>query len=99
MRSICFVAQNSKQVLVVGGGDGGVLSEISRHNAVELIDICEIDKMVIDVSKKFFFSELAIGFEDPRVQLHIADAVEFLRNVPKGKYDAIIVDSSNPAGT
>ncbi|CAL5393118.1 unnamed protein product [Camellia sinensis] len=42
--------------------------------------------------------KLAIGFEDPRVQLHIADAVEFLWNVPKGKYDAIIVDSSDPAG-
>lgn len=38
------------QVLVVGGGDGGVLREISRHSSVELIDICEIDKMVIDVS-------------------------------------------------
>ena len=38
------------QVLVVGGGDGGVLREISRHSSVEVIDICEIDKMVIDVS-------------------------------------------------
>ena len=38
------------QVLVIGGGDGGVLREISRHNSVEQIDICEIDKLVIDVS-------------------------------------------------
>ena len=38
------------QVLVVGGGDGGVLREIARHSSVEQIDICEIDKMVIDVS-------------------------------------------------
>lgn len=38
------------QVLVVGGGDGGVLREISRHSSVEHIDICEIDKLVIDVS-------------------------------------------------
>ncbi|CAL5329463.1 unnamed protein product [Camellia sinensis] len=70
------------QVLVVGGGDGGVLREISRDNTEELIDICAI--------------ELAIGFEDPRVQLHIAHAVEFLQNVREGKYDAIIVDSSDP---
>ncbi|KVI04666.1 Spermidine/spermine synthase family [Cynara cardunculus var. scolymus] len=84
-------------VLVVGGGDGGVLREISRHSSVELIDICEIDKMVIDVSKKFF-PELAVGFEDPRVHLHVGDAVEFIRNVPEGKYDAIIVDSSDPVG-
>lgn len=40
------------QVLVVGGGDGGVLREISRHSSVELIDICEIDKLVIDVSSE-----------------------------------------------
>ncbi|CAN7039233.1 unnamed protein product [Brassica rapa subsp. trilocularis] len=86
-----------KNVLVVGGGDGGVLREISRHSSVEVIDICEIDKMVIDVSKKFF-PELAVGFEDPRVQLHIGDAVEFLRKSPAGKYDAIIVDSSDPVG-
>ncbi|GMP24753.1 hypothetical protein CsSME_00001912 [Camellia sinensis var. sinensis] len=85
------------QVLVVGGGDGGVLREISRHSSVELIDICEIDKMVIDVSNKFF-PELSIGFDDPRVQLHIGDAVEFLRHAPEGKYDAIIVDSSDPVG-
>ena len=37
---------------MVGGGDGGVLREISRHSSVKLIDICEIDKMVIDVSLK-----------------------------------------------
>nr|DAD19206.1 TPA_asm: hypothetical protein HUJ06_020669 [Nelumbo nucifera] len=86
-----------KTVLVVGGGDGGVLREISRHSSVEHIDICEIDKMVIDVSKKFF-PDLSVGFEDPRVQLHIGDAAEFLRNAPEGRYDAIIVDSSDPVG-
>ncbi|KAK8283795.1 hypothetical protein V6Z12_D08G118100 [Gossypium hirsutum] len=76
------------EVLVVGGGDGGVLAEISRHSSVELIDICEIDRMVIEVSKKFF-PELAAGFEDPRVCLHVGD---------EGKYDVIIVDSSDPVG-
>ncbi|CAN1158389.1 Spermine synthase [Linum perenne] len=86
-----------KAVLVVGGGDGGVLREISRHTSVETIDICEIDRMVIDVSKKFF-PELAVGFEDPRVHLHVGDAVEFLQQAPRGKYDAIIVDSSDPVG-
>ncbi|XP_059629080.1 spermine synthase-like [Cornus florida] len=93
---LCSI-RSPKNVLVVGGGDGGVLREISRHTSVELIDICEIDKMVIDVSKKFF-PELAVGFEDPRVWLHVGDAVEFLRHVPEGKYDAIIVDSSDPVG-
>ncbi|XP_027359819.1 spermine synthase [Abrus precatorius] len=86
-----------KNVLVVGGGDGGVLREVSRHSSVECIDICEIDKMVIDVSREFF-PELAVGFEDSRVHLHVGDAVDFLRHAPEGKYDAIIVDSSDPVG-
>lgn len=93
---LCSI-KSPKKVLVVGGGDGGVLREICRHNSVELIDICEIDKMVIDVSRQFF-PELASGFDDPRVQLHLGDAVEYLKNAPEGKYDAIIVDSSDPIG-
>ncbi|CAN1852813.1 Spermidine synthase 2, partial [Linum perenne] len=88
---------NPKKVLVIGGGDGGVLREVGRHSSVEQIDICEIDKMVVDVSKQFF-PEVAIGYEDPRVHLHIGDGVAFLKAVPKGTYDAVIVDSSDPIG-
>jgi spermidine synthase len=47
------------QVLVIGGGDGGVLREISRHSSVESIDICEIDQLVIDV--KFSFHSLTFA--------------------------------------
>ncbi|EYU25208.1 hypothetical protein ABFS82_06G022800 [Erythranthe guttata] len=93
---LCSI-QSPTNVLVVGGGDGGVLREICRHSSVKLIDICEIDQMVIDVSKKFF-PELAMGFEDPRVHLHVGDAIDFLRHAPQGKYDAVIVDSSDPVG-
>ncbi|GFP81089.1 spermine synthase [Phtheirospermum japonicum] len=93
---LCSI-ESPQNVLVVGGGDGGVLREIARHSSVKSIDICEIDQMVIDVSKKFF-PELALGFEDPRVHLHVGDAIEFLRRAPEGKYDAVIVDSSDPVG-
>ncbi|KAI4304959.1 hypothetical protein MLD38_040412 [Melastoma candidum] len=86
-----------KKVLVIGGGDGGVLREVARHSSVETIEICEIDKMVVEVSKQFF-PDVAIGFDDPRVTLHIGDGVAFLKAVPEGKYDAIIVDSSDPIG-
>ncbi|KAL6996108.1 hypothetical protein U1Q18_006247 [Sarracenia purpurea var. burkii] len=75
------------QVLVIGGGDGGVLREVSRHSSVEQIDICEIDKLVVNVSEndlvyaffclqqvsKQFFPHVAVGFEDPRVTLHVGD--------------------------
>ncbi|KAF3489447.1 hypothetical protein F2Q69_00054416 [Brassica cretica] len=86
---------NPKKVLVIGGGDGGVLREVARHASVEHIDMCEIDKMVVDVSKQFF-PNVAIGFEDPRVNLVIGGA--FLNNAAVGSYDAVIVDSSDPIG-
>ncbi|KAB5537937.1 hypothetical protein DKX38_015470 [Salix brachista] len=93
---LCSIA-NPKKVLVIGGGDGGVIREVARYTSVEQIDICEIDKMVVDVSKKFF-PDVSVGYEDPRVILHIGDGVAFLKAVPEGTYDAVIVDSSDPTG-
>nr|GEY35217.1 spermidine synthase 1 [Tanacetum cinerariifolium] len=53
---------NPKKVLVIGGGDGGVLREVARHSSIEHINLCEIDKMVVDVSKEFF-PDVAVGYE------------------------------------
>ncbi|XP_021742290.1 spermidine synthase 1-like [Chenopodium quinoa] len=93
---LCSIS-NPKKVLVIGGGDGGVLREVARHSSVELIDICEIDEMVVTVSKQFF-PEVAVGYDDPRVKLHIGDGVAFLKAAAEGTYDAVIVDSSDPIG-
>ncbi|KAM1737194.1 hypothetical protein ACFX12_015455 [Malus domestica] len=86
---------NPNKVLLIGGGDGGILREISRHSSVQHIDICEIDTMLVDVYKKYFPS-VAIGYEDPRVTLHVKDGSAFLKSVPEGTYDAIIVDAFDP---
>lgn len=91
-----FAHPNPKKILVIGGGDGGVLREIARHNTVEVIDICEIDEEVIKASKKFIPS-MSCGFDDSRVTVHIADGSEFIKN-RQGYYDVIIVDSSDPIG-
>ncbi|KAL9251187.1 Spermidine synthase-like protein [Drosera capensis] len=88
---------NPKKVLVIGGGDGGVLREVARHASVEHIDICEIDEMVVNVSKQFF-PDVAVGYADSRVSLHVGDGVKFLKDAPEGTYDAVIVDSSDPIG-
>ncbi|CAI0627455.1 unnamed protein product [Linum tenue] len=89
---------NPKKVLVIGGGDGGVLREVGRHSSVEQIDICEIDKMVVDVSKQFF-PEVAIGYQDPRVTLHIGDEYQMFK-LGKNKIDLntfSLLRSSGPA--
>jgi spermidine synthase len=91
-----FCHPNPENVLVVGGGDGGVLREIGRHEDVCSIDFCEIDEEVIKVSKQFL-PFMSCGFDDPRVTVHIKDGAAFVREHP-GCYDVIIVDSSDPVG-
>ncbi|CAI0455381.1 unnamed protein product [Linum tenue] len=93
---LCSI-QNPKKVLVIGGGDGGVIREVSRHASVEQIDMCEIDAMVVDVSlaKSLHCSCLV----DPLLNsVNPFTGVAFLKAVPHGTYDAVIVDSSDPIG-
>ncbi|MBN1864693.1 MAG: spermidine synthase [Victivallales bacterium] len=87
---------NPEKVLVIGGGDGGILREVARHDCVKSIDICEIDDEVISCAKKYL-PFMACGFEDPRVSVNIADGSEFIKD-NQGNYDVIIVDSSDPIG-
>jgi len=91
-----FAHPNPKKVLVIGGGDGGVLREIAKHESVEEIVICEIDKDVIDVSKKYL-PKLAAGFDDPRVKVHVMDGNKFMQE-NQDSFDVIITDSSDPIG-
>jgi spermidine synthase len=88
------VHPDPKRVLVVGGGDGGTIREIARHSFVEDITIVEIDKMVVDMSKKHL-PFVACGFDDPRVNLHIADGIAFIQE-QKNAWDVILIDSTDP---
>jgi spermidine synthase len=91
-----FAHPEPETVLVIGGGDGGILREVGRHAGVSTMDFCEIDEMVITVSKEFL-PDLACGFDDPRVNVFIGDGAAFVRE-KTGVYDVIIVDSSDPIG-
>eukprot|EP00624_Nannochloropsis_granulata_P004034 evm.model.NODE_30254_length_36531_cov_26.204018.10 len=87
-----------RKVLIIGGGDGGVLREVAKHPSVEVIHMCEIDKMVIDVSKKFMSNTLASSYDDPRLTLVVDDAAKFITKEGHETYDCIVVDSSDPVG-
>ena len=91
-----FAHPAPRDVLVVGGGDGGVLRELAKHDSVERMDICEIDETVIEVSKKWL-PGMAVGYDDPRVDVIVADGMKYVESV-SGKYDVIVVDSSDPIG-
>lgn len=92
-----FAQGNPENVLIIGGGDGGVLREVSKHSKVKKITMCEIDVDVIETSKKYFAKSMATSFNDPRLELVTKDGALFLAEC-KMKYDVIIVDSSDPVG-
>ncbi|RKP35652.1 putative spermidine synthase [Dimargaris cristalligena] len=85
-----------KKVLVIGGGDGGVLREVVKHSCVEEVTLCEIDEAVPRVSKKYLPS-MAVGFQHPKVKVHIGDGFPFLQD-RADTFDIIITDSSDPVG-
>lgn len=87
---------NPENVLIVGGGDGGVARELDKHPGVKRIVMCEIDERVIEVSKAYL-PTLAKGFESPKLELHIGDGFDFMKKHQK-EFDVIITDSSDPVG-
>ncbi len=87
---------NPKKVLVIGGGDGGVLREVLKHASVETAILCDIDEAVPRVSKEYL-PHMAKGYDDPRVTLFIGDGFKFMAD-RKGEFDVIITDSSDPVG-
>lgn len=90
------VHPDAKKVLVIGGGDGGVLRELSKYASIERIDIVEIDEMVVNVCKEYL-KQTACGFDDPRVNVFFQDGMKFIRR-HEDEYDIIIVDSTDPFG-
>ncbi|KAK2741830.1 putrescine aminopropyltransferase [Onygenales sp. PD_40] len=87
---------NPKKVLVIGGGDGGVLREVVKHESVEEAVLCDIDEAVIRVSKKYL-PGMSVGFQHPNVTVHVADGFKFLAE-RQNEFDVIITDSSDPEG-
>ena len=88
--------KNPENVLVIGGGDGGTVREILKHKTVKKVVMCEIDGMVIDACKEFL-PTLSCGLSDERVEIKVADAIEFIKD-KKAQYDVILIDSTDPMG-
>ncbi|MFT8708486.1 MAG: polyamine aminopropyltransferase [Sporolactobacillus sp.] len=91
-----MVHPNVRRVLVIGGGDGGAVRELTRYPAIEHIDLVEIDPQVVAVCRDFL-PQTASKLDDPRVAIHYEDGLKFVRMCADA-YDLIIVDSTDPFG-
>jgi spermidine synthase len=89
-----MVSRQCKNVLIIGGGDGGVVREFVKHPDIERIDLVEIDERVIEVSK-IYFPDCTSGLSDKRVRILPEDGFAFIKRAKK-EYDIIVVDSTDP---
>ncbi len=85
-----------RDVLIIGGGDGGSVREALKHPSVRRVVLCEIDQMVIDVSRRFFPS-LAERLDDERVEICVGDGIRYVHEHP-GEFDCVCIDSTDPIG-
>lgn len=92
-----FVHGNIENILVIGGGDGGTVRELMRHEGVKKVTMVEIDGAVVEACK-IYLPQIAAAFEDPRLNLIIGDGIAFAANTQAESYDLIIVDGSDPVG-
>ena len=94
-----FSHENPENVLIIGGGDGGILREVLRHKGIKRIVMAEIDQMVIDACVEHMPKVNNAGkvYKDPRTQLIVGDAFAFVKDTDL-KFDVVIIDSTDPVG-
>lgn len=85
--------ETPKSVLVIGGGDGGAVTELVKYPGIEKIVLAELDEAVVRVSVDHL-PELTSGLKDPRVELRIGDGAAYLAE-QENAFDVIIIDSTD----
>lgn len=73
-----FSHPHPRNILIIGGGDGGSVREALKHSTVEKIVLVEIDEEVINASKQHL-PTLASSLDHPKVRVHVGDGVEYLK--------------------
>ncbi|RLF49459.1 MAG: spermidine synthase [Thermoplasmata archaeon] len=88
-----------RNVLIIGGGDGGAVREVLKHSSVESCLLVEIDNEVIGACKKHLGIDSG-ALDDPRVRIVCTDGFSYIKGCAdeNKKYDVIIVDSTDPIG-
>ncbi|MBD3241848.1 MAG: hypothetical protein GF331_14765, partial [Chitinivibrionales bacterium] len=84
-------------ILVIGGGDGGILREVLKHRTVRSVTFVELDEKVVEFSRKYLSSLNKGAFDDPRVETVFSDGRAFVEQNPK-RFDVVIMDMTDPFG-
>ncbi len=86
-----------RDVLIIGGGDGGTAREVLRH-PVERVTMVEIDAAVIEVCKAHLPAIGGAAWQDPRLEVNVADGIAFAKAAAPDSFDVVILDGADPVG-
>lgn len=84
-------------VLVIGGGDGGIIREVLKYSCVKNVELVELDDKVIEFSKKHLAKVHCGAFDDPRLRISIEDGRRYVENHCRA-FDVVIMDMTDPSG-
>lgn len=94
---VLFTHPDPRNVVIIGGGDCGMLQEVLKHPEVERCTQVDIDAGVTRAAERFF-PELCRANDDPRAELRFENGLEYIKGLPAGSVDVLIVDSTDPVG-
>lgn len=87
------LVKEPKKVLVIGGGDGGCVREISKYPSVKRIDLVEIDEEIVELTQKYLSTWNGTNYNI--LNYYFEDGFKFIEGT-KEIYDSIIIDISAP---
>ena len=86
------------RVLIIGGGDGGVLRRVLQHRTVARVVMVEIDGEVMRLAREFLPGIAGDAWNDARAKVIVGDGIDYVRHAADSGFDVIIVDSTDPVG-
>ena len=104
VHSALLMAAAPRRVLIIGGGDGGAAEEALKWPQLECVDHVEIDAEVVDACRTYLRSvhRGVLDGADARHRLFIGDGRAWLTQAARGqasaRYDAIVLDLTDPGG-
>ena len=84
VQTACKLNDTTAEFLILGGGDGIIASELLKY-PVAGITLVDIDERVT-----------ALSLDSPLVDIKNIDALTYVQNCDKEKYDAIFLDITDP---
>jgi spermidine synthase len=84
-----------REVVLIGGGVGGLVGELVKYSSVAHIDYVELDPELVRLSTQHLPSAATTPLNDPRVRTMHTDGRRFIRETRR-HYDVVIVHLPDP---